>query len=379
MCLFPKIIRNRKYSANKKNGGVIPPVFDVRTLWVPVGCQKCMECRKQKARNWQVRLLEDVRHHKNGKFVTFTFSNESIKDLVEEIRIRRSKADSEMTTEEIIKEGYELDNRVATLAMRRFLERWRKKYKKSLRHWMITELGHNGTENVHMHGIVWTDESLEEVEKQWKYGFIWKGKDEGRENYVNEKTVNYLTKYVNKQDNDHKEYESKVLTSPGIGLEYISRYDSKANRYVDGETNETYQTRTGHKIAMPIYWRNKIYSEEEREKLWIEKLDKNERWICGERIDVSENEDDYYKTLEHYRRKNKRLGYGDDAVNWIRKQYENAKRMLMIEKRIKMPSATLPGESGSGQLESINDSPEGLVREQTGDSVIEMPRSNEFD
>ena len=33
MCLYPKLIQNRKYKANKKNGGIIPPVPDNRVLW----------------------------------------------------------------------------------------------------------------------------------------------------------------------------------------------------------------------------------------------------------------------------------------------------------------------------------------------------------
>ena len=38
MCLYPKLIKNRKYIANKKNGGNIPPVYDLRVLTVPIGC-----------------------------------------------------------------------------------------------------------------------------------------------------------------------------------------------------------------------------------------------------------------------------------------------------------------------------------------------------
>ena len=45
----------------------------------------------------------------------------------------------------------------------------------------------------------------------------------------------------------------------------------------------------GHKQALPIYWRNKIYSEEEREKLWLQKLDKKERYVNGQKIDISGN------------------------------------------------------------------------------------------
>ena len=61
MCLYPRLIENRKYKRNKKNGWSVPPINDQRVRYVPVGCGKCMECRKQKAREWQVRLQEDLK------------------------------------------------------------------------------------------------------------------------------------------------------------------------------------------------------------------------------------------------------------------------------------------------------------------------------
>ena len=318
MCLYPKLIKNRKYIANKKNGGSIPAVYDKRVLQVPVGCGKCMECKKQKARQWQVRLQEEIKKNKNGKFVTLTFSNESIREIAKEIKGLN---------------GYELDNEIATIATRRFLERWRKKYKKSVRHWLVTELGGKGTENIHIHGLIWTDEKKEEIIKIWKYGYA-DIKDKTNGGYVNEKTVNYIVKYINKTDEKHREYNSKMLTSAGIGKEYTEREDSKLNKYNPGNTKETYTTKDGSKINLPIYYRNKIYTEEEREKLWIEKLDQKIRWVNGIKIDVSKGEDQYYKILEEERKKNKRLGYGDDIKNWDRKKYENELRNTKVLERI---------------------------------------------
>ena len=43
MCLYEKTIENRRYKANKKNGGVIPAIFDERERYVTVGCGRCME------------------------------------------------------------------------------------------------------------------------------------------------------------------------------------------------------------------------------------------------------------------------------------------------------------------------------------------------
>ena len=57
-------------------------------------------------------------------------------------------------------------------AIRLFTERWRKKYKKSIRHWLITELGGGRYEHLHIHGLIWTKENFEEVRKIWKYGFV---------------------------------------------------------------------------------------------------------------------------------------------------------------------------------------------------------------
>jgi hypothetical protein len=317
MCLYPRLIKNRKYTANKKNGGNIPPVYDLRTLMVPAGCGKCIECKKQKAREWSVRLQEEIRHNTNGKFVTLTFSDESIKKLSKEIKGLS---------------GYDLDNEIATLATRRFLERWRKKYKKSVRHWLVTELGGNGTENIHMHGIIWTNENEKTINEIWKYGFTWVG-NKNNGGYVNERTINYVVKYINKADNKHKEYNSKVLTSAGIGKNYIDRTDAEKNKYNEN-TKETYTTRQGTKLALPIYYRNKIYTEEEREKLWIEKLDKQERYVCGEKVDISKGEEKYNKLVEYYREKNKRLGYGNNEKNWSLKKYENERRNLKTLERI---------------------------------------------
>lgn len=227
------------------------------------------------------------------------------------------------------------------------MERYRKKHKKSIKHWLVTELGHDGTENIHLHGILWTYEK--NIEKYWQYGYVWDGYGDKKVNYVNERTVNYIMKYVTKLDLQHKLFESKILTSAGIGKNYTNRSDAKLNKYNKLKTNETYKTKTGHKTNLPIYYRNKIYTEEEREQLWLEKLDKQTRYVCGEKIDISKNDDTYYNILKFHRERNKRLGYGDDEINWEKKLYEQQRRNIKIKERIDrtgMPSG-IPSATGS--------------------------------
>jgi hypothetical protein len=356
MCLYPKLITNRKYLKNKKNGGIIPAVPDERVRQVPVGCGNCIECRKMKARNWTVRIMEDIKENKNAKLIVLTFSNESISELystvkqkIQDTLDKIQEAGTELQTDREVQKleyqtcGYGLDNATAKHAVRMWLERWRKKYKKSLRHWLVSELGHEGTEHLHLHGIVWTNESLHEVEKTWSYGFVWKGKEIYNhtlqkyeiQNYVNEKTVNYIIKYVTKIDKDHQYYKPIVLCSAGIGKNYINSMNAKSNKYKADQTIETYRLRTGNKINLPIYYRNKLYTEQQKEHLWLMKLDKQERWILGEKISIAKTEEEYYKGLEYAQQRNVELGYGDDKKNWSREQYELERRTLKQQERNK--------------------------------------------
>ena len=40
-----------------------------------------------------------------------------------------------------------------------------------------------------------------------------------------------------------------------------------------------------------------------------------ERYVKGERIDISDNEDEYVKVRDFYRMKDKRLGFGEDEIS----------------------------------------------------------------
>lgn len=112
MCIYPRLIENKKYKSNKKNGGNIPKMIDKRVALVPIKCGRCMECKKEKARNWTVRLSEEIKKDKRGKFVTLTFDDKHLKILSGVVNEGERKLN-----------GYNLDNAVAKLGVRRFLER----------------------------------------------------------------------------------------------------------------------------------------------------------------------------------------------------------------------------------------------------------------
>lgn len=303
MCLYPKLIINKKYTSTQKNKGIIPKCDDERKRLVPVGCGVCIECMKKRKIAWQVRLTEEIKHDKSAKFITLTFSEDNLEKLIKE-------AESE--------DAYI----IAKIATRRFLERWRKKYKKSVKHWIISELGHEGTERLHMHGLLFTEKTEEEIEDRWGYGRIHIGE------YVNERTINYITKYIVKLDKDREGYRPVIMTSPGMGRGYLKTGDAEKNKFRGNDTREYYRLDSGKKVGLPMYYRNAIYTEEERGNLWTQILDKNERYVMGEKIDVSDEkgEAEYYKSLEYYREKNRKLGYGSDT--WVKENYKARRKLL---------------------------------------------------
>lgn len=197
-------------------------------------------------------------------------------------------------------------NEVARLAIRRFLENWRKHNGKSVKHWLIPELGHVNTERLHIHGILYTEKE-EEIKKRWLYGIAHTGYS------MNEKCINYVVKYITKEDKDHRGFRGKIFPSPGLGKGYIKTYDFKKNEYKGEKTDETYKLNNGQKIGLPTYYRNKAYTEEEREKLWMNKVDKKELYVMGKKIkniDTEQGKKELKMALEHARKISKDAGYG---------------------------------------------------------------------
>lgn len=250
-------------------------------------------------------MMEEIEHDRSGKFVTLTFNEEAL----EKAKKRAIK-----------KRGSDEPNEVATQAVRDFLERWRSKYGTSVKHWLVPELGHEGTERLHLHGIIFTDKNIEE---RWQNGWVYIG------DYVNERTINYIIKYVTKIDEKHKDFRAKILPSAGLGKGYLTRTNAKKHKFNDKKTINEYRLNNGAKVNLPIYYKNHIWTEEERGKLWGNLLDKQERYVLGQKIDTStwEGQVQYKRALKEAQRINKKLGYGK-LKGWDLKIYTEELKKL---------------------------------------------------
>lgn len=309
MCLFPRLIKNRRYLPNKKNGGNPPVCNNYRKLLVAVGCGVCKECMQQKANAWKIRLNEEIKVNKYALFVTLTFSPESLEYLMKEYNLVGA-------------------NSIAGKAVRLFLERWRKKYKKSLRHWLITELGHDNTERIHLHGIFFSNEEIDKktINNIWSYGYTYIG------DYCNLQTINYIAKYITKTDLEHKGYIPQIFASAGIGNNYTKKLINKQIHTFRGkDTIEYYRYPNGTKCNLPIYYRNKLFTDEQREELWINRLDKNRRYVLGveiNNVDTQQGYERYLRVLRKAQEKNIAAGYGDCTKEWQKRKYNITLRML---------------------------------------------------
>uniref|UniRef100_A0AAU8B030 Replication initiator protein n=1 Tax=Dulem virus 201 TaxID=3145678 RepID=A0AAU8B030_9VIRU len=306
----------------KKNWYRPPVCHDERLRYVKVDCGKCYECKKKKARDWKIRISETLRKHPSAIFFTGTFTDERIEYLCEKYGIDKENV-----------------NEIATKEVRLFLERCRqsKKDKKSIKHWIVTEKGHTNTRRIHIHGIFWADNKASlsyTLKKEWTAGYSYQGK------YVNEKTVNYIVKYMTKTDLDNPDFTGIVLASPGLGKEYLERTDVNRNKYKpyvnkNNKTNETYIFRNGQRAMLPKYLKEKIYDEDTRQILWIEKMEEGISYVMGEKVDTSTKEgEEAYEQLKNYYRIVCKSVHKDNPAMWA-EQSETRKRIKKANYREK--------------------------------------------
>lgn len=251
-CLNPLSRVNPRWMPSKKNGGIPEICPDPRLYRVQFDCGICSECRRKRGMHWNFRMQQEMRRNRDkAHFVTLTFSDASLGRLRAEFPASK---------------GY-TDNDIATVAVRRFLERYRKKHKVSLRHFFVTELG-GKSDRIHLHGVILG--CLEGSYKRgrfhvdipgftsiWKYGYTFIG-------WCTEATISYIMKYITKVDHVHPDFRPKLLLSPGIGKCYVSAANVDWHHSAPGGIWYVV-TSTGHKISIPRYYRNYVFSDEERE------------------------------------------------------------------------------------------------------------------
>lgn len=306
----------------KKNGGQ-PPSFpmkdgkeDRRMEYAPIMCKSCSECKKKMSKGWTIRLNEEVIAKGVPKVVTMTFDEVSLKHLQNRVI---------EAAEGVIPNDDDMGNLVAAESVKMFVKRWIKKHGRTIRHWLVTERGEQKG-RIHMHGLLWTDQSEEEIQERWGYGNIDYMK------WLGDKTSNYFVKYLFKINKNYPTFRGKVLASNGIGRAYVDKNRGK-HRFDGDKTRVHYYHKNGVKAGLPEYYRRLLWSDEERAMLWTKLLDEDKLYADGEEVKGIDRYGQHEKLMIRGRERDARLGY--KQIGWDRKAYFKARALVDAKKRLK--------------------------------------------
>ena len=219
---------------------------------------------KRRTSGWSYRLVKEGDRSKTALFITLTYNTDTVP---------------------ITKKGYmNLDKK----DVQKFMKRLRKLSNEKLKYYAC---GEYGTQKMRPHyHIIMFNANAEMVNRAWaldnkNIGNIYIGT-------VNEASIGYTLKYMTKQGkipihkNDDRQKEFSLM-SKGLGSNYLTEQmikwhkdDLKTRMYVPMKDNK--------KIAMPRYYKDKIYNEHEKTivansiKELSEKIQEDEMQELGE-------------------------------------------------------------------------------------------------
>lgn len=220
----------------------LPPDY-----YIEVPCGWCHSCGKRRMFDFRVRLMYESSQWPNSVFITLTFNDENLA---------------------LFKDH-------PNKAVCRFLDRVRKYYGESVRHWICSEFGTlNG--RLHYHGILFnvpSDFDTERLQKLWKYGFVWLG-------YANDQTIKYITKYVTKSASRGQK-APRIISSKGIGISYLSAANVRFH-LEDGVNLRPYLQVGGFKFPLPRYYYNKIFTDDLKINMVLDRFyNPPEKFYCN--------------------------------------------------------------------------------------------------
>lgn len=257
MCLYPIKIPNPMFV---RHGGELSPHYDTRLMekefsefelkgfkrkdlsrydtHIIVPCRRCHECLRSDAQQWRFRLEQESKKYSPSSrhiFVTLTF-NDHYYDYNNPTDISRY--------------------------LREFSDTLYLRFGRRLRHWYVTELGEK-RHRLHLHGIIYDFPRITEngyelkgkllnswfEDNLWKFGFVWIG-------YVDNRTFNYVTKYITKPQKTDWYHKPRVFCSPRLGSDDSLVLDKLKSLSLT--TGDFLYAKNGKSRFLPKYYRNQL-------------------------------------------------------------------------------------------------------------------------
>lgn len=249
---------------------------------VDLPCGKCYACKARRTSGWSFRLMQEFKRCTSAHFVTLTY---------DPLHVPLSE-NGFMT----------LDKRDCQLFMKNLRNTYRhEKDPPKIKYYLVGEYG-SRTSRPHYHAIIFNAATPDDIMRAWRYGVDFHfGK-------VSEASVGYTLKYMSKpatigkfgRDDRVKEFS---LCSRGLGDNYI---DDAVFKWHRADLTRMYAPlKDGKKIALPRYYRTKLYTSAEVDA-FAEKMKKE-----NDETSWLDREKDYLRSVEQDRRLREDTGKRD--------------------------------------------------------------------
>lgn len=224
---------------NGKTGFIEPGGYNM------VPCGKCAFCLTNKRSQWMFRVHHEMRTQLHpGYFLTLTYDEKHVRRVGPKGQLSLRFRDVQLFLKRIRKNKY---------------------YAKYI---CVGEYG-SDTQRPHYHMLLWTDAPVSFLEENWKssidnsrMGAIHFGK-------LTVASAMYTLKYiiqpkVKTSDDDPRE-KTRAQFSKGLGLSYLTTEMYEWHTF-DYDAPEMFSVINGNKVALPRYYKNKIFTKFQMKK-----------------------------------------------------------------------------------------------------------------
>lgn len=226
------------------------PIKDANKDTVHVPCGKCPDCVKRRTSQWSFRLMEQEKKAYSAYFITLTYDTDHV-FITKKGYMGLNKRDLQLFFKRLRKAHdslYDVERPVSIPP--------------SIKYYAVGEYG-GRSHRPHYHAIIF-NARIELIQPAWGLGDIHYGD-------VNGASIGYCLKYMSKPHkfpmhaNDDRISEF-ALMSKGLGKEYLTA-NMIAWHHADKYNRMYCNIPGGKKIAMPRYYKQRIYEENERKEI----------------------------------------------------------------------------------------------------------------
>lgn len=241
---------------------------------IPINCGKCLNCKKNRVNQWSFRLMKELEVSTSSYFITLTYDTVNIpitnngfmtlKKKPEPVK-QRNKDYKDQSLQGFIKRLRYYEGNLNHVTRIEY-EQTKKSgiditKQKPLKYYAAGEYG-TKRKRPHYHIILFNLKDEESIYKAWTSGSV-------HIDEVNNNTIDYTLKYIMKANGGYKfkafdgEKEFSLM-SKGLGDSYLTK--KQISFYKKNlEHNYVFHPK-GYKVPTPKYYRDKIYSDNEKDK-----------------------------------------------------------------------------------------------------------------